>query len=272
MSVYDSCEAQSHGDSANEGNETANGNAEATTLFRMMDCVSRAFQETRDTTDTNVRDFFLVDAGALIFFMQAGFAMVCAGAVRQKNVQNTLLKNLLDACGAALAFYLVGYAFAFGKDAPPGFAPPAEALTDDDPSHQRSFIGTSNFASLGPSASYWFFQYTLSATSVTIVAGTLAERCQMAAYLWYSGTFVGPIDRALIGAIEETECFCSFHFCFEYFVLIVNSMFPSLFFLLLLPNQSRPGRICVSRGKYHRVYRSFVFRRWEAVGIRGSKR
>ena len=50
----------------------------------------------------------LVLAGAMIFFMQSGFAMLCAGSVRLKNVQNTMLKNLLDACGAALAFYLIG--------------------------------------------------------------------------------------------------------------------------------------------------------------------
>ena len=46
--------------------------------------------------------------------MQAGFAMLCAGSVRRKNAQNTMLKNLLDACGAAIAFFCVGYAFAFG--------------------------------------------------------------------------------------------------------------------------------------------------------------
>lgn len=40
---------------------------------------------------------FLVFSAALVFFMQAGFAMLCAGAVRKKNVQNTMLKNLLDA-------------------------------------------------------------------------------------------------------------------------------------------------------------------------------
>ena len=40
---------------------------------------------------------FLVYSAALVFFMQAGFAMLCAGAVRKKNVQNTMLKNLLDA-------------------------------------------------------------------------------------------------------------------------------------------------------------------------------
>ena len=49
-----------------------------------------------------------------MFFMQAGFAMLCAGSVRRKNAQNTMLKNLLDACGAAVAFFCVGYGFAFG--------------------------------------------------------------------------------------------------------------------------------------------------------------
>lgn len=42
-------------------------------------------------------EIFLVFSAALVFFMQAGFAMLCAGAVRKKNVQNTMLKNLLDA-------------------------------------------------------------------------------------------------------------------------------------------------------------------------------
>jgi len=41
--------------------------------------------------------------------MQAGFAMLCAGSVRQKNVKNIMLKNLLDACGGALGFYTIGY-------------------------------------------------------------------------------------------------------------------------------------------------------------------
>jgi Amt family ammonium transporter len=78
---------------------------------------------------------------------------------------------------------LTGYGLAFGGQ---------------NDTTSTTFIGTSDFASVGPSSSFWFFQYTFSATSVTIVAGTLAERCQMAAYLCYSvvlAGFVYPVVR-----------------------------------------------------------------------------
>lgn len=93
--------------------------------------------------------------------MQAGFAMLCAGSVRKKNTHNTMLKNLLDACGAAIAYFSVGYAFAFGGDAT------ATGTT---------FIGTENFFGTGDiHLPTFFFQYTFAAASVTIVAGSLAE-------------------------------------------------------------------------------------------------
>lgn len=109
--------------------------------------------------------------------------MLCAGNVQKKNVRNSMLKNLLDACGAALAFFTVGYAFAFGGQ--------------DMESPKTTFIGTSNFFLMDvEDHAFWLFQYAFSAASATIVAGTLAERCQMAAYLAYSvllGGFVYPI-------------------------------------------------------------------------------
>ena len=74
----------------------------------MMQCISDGLQEASDARAADLNDFLYVVAGAMIFFMQAGFAMLCAGCVRLKNVQNTMLKNLLDASGAALAFFLVG--------------------------------------------------------------------------------------------------------------------------------------------------------------------
>lgn len=85
--------------------QAATGGGNTTSLLQ---CVSDQFQEDRKAMSSDLNDFLLVLAGAMIFFMQSGFAMLCAGSVRLKNVQNTMLKNLLDACGAALAFYLIG--------------------------------------------------------------------------------------------------------------------------------------------------------------------
>jgi Amt family ammonium transporter len=63
-----------------------------------------------------VDSFYLIFAGALVFFMQIGFAMLLAGSIREKNVSNVLLWNLLDASGGAFAFWSIGYALAYGGD------------------------------------------------------------------------------------------------------------------------------------------------------------
>ena len=135
---------------------SANGEIDA-----MMECISQQFDSTKAADAANMNQWLLILCGALVFFMQAGFAMLCAGCVRKKNVQNTMLKNLLDACGAALAFYVTGFAFAFGGGSSEG----------------KSFIGSRNFFFMGDiDPAFWFFEYAFSAASVTIVAGTLAER------------------------------------------------------------------------------------------------
>ena len=72
-----------------------------------------------------------------------------------------------------------------------------------------TFIGTSEFASVGPSPSFWFFEYTFSATSVTIVAGTLAERCQMTAYLCYSMVLAGFIYPVVAHSVWSNNGFLS---------------------------------------------------------------
>jgi len=113
--------------------------------------------------------------------MQAGFAMICAGCVREKNIQNTMLKNLLDLCGAALAFWAMGYAIAYGTDNASG----------------TTFIGTTNFLLYNlKDYAFWFFEFAFAATTTTIVAGALAERSQMGAYFMYSillAAFVYPV-------------------------------------------------------------------------------
>lgn len=176
--------------------QESDGGVNAT--INIMQCVSDTYQDTQESREASLRSFLLLICGGMIFFMQSGFAMMCAGSVRLKNVQNTMLKNLLDACGAALAFYFVGYAFAFGGD-----------LANSNASSRKTFIGYEDFVSVGPNAAFWFFEYTFSATSVTIVAGTLAERCQMVAYLAYSVVLAGFIYPVVAHSVWSPSGFLS---------------------------------------------------------------
>jgi ammonium transporter, Amt family len=108
-----------------------------------LECVADKLEAIQALNRADVNMWLLIFASALIFFMQAGFAMLCAGSVRLKNVGNTMLKNLLDACGAALGFFTVGYAFAFGGE---GTA--------------TTFLGTSKFFMMGiDDYSIWLFQF-----------------------------------------------------------------------------------------------------------------
>lgn len=103
---------------------------------------------------------------------------------------NRMLKNLLDVCGSAIAFYATGYALAYGQKESDNVGG-----VDVD---NTSFIGNANFFLVGNNVNpaFFFFQFAFSATSTTIVAGTLAERCRMGAYLAFSlalSGFVYPV-------------------------------------------------------------------------------
>jgi len=141
-----------------------------------------------------VDTFFLIFSGTMVFMMQAGFAMLCAGSVRQKNVKNIMLKNLLDACGGALGFYAIGYGFAYGGD----------------DLKEKTFIGNSYFGLRDFDAyAEFFFQFAFAATAATIVAGTVAERCKMAAYLCYSIFLTGFVYPVVVHAIWSSNGFLS---------------------------------------------------------------
>lgn len=130
---------------------------------------------------SDVNAHYILWAGALVFFMQAGFSMLEAGCVGAKNVSNILYKNLMDACIGAICFWLLGYGFAYGDD------------KDGD------FIGGANFALTnedGTTYHMWFFQWAFAATAATIVSGAVAERTKITAYFLYAiilTTFIYPI-------------------------------------------------------------------------------
>lgn len=138
--------------------------------------------------------FYTLICGAFIFLMQCGFAMLCAGSVRQKNVKNIMLKNILDACGGALGYWSIGFALAYGGGG--------------------KFVGTSteryflnNYHESGANHIDFFFQFTFAATAATIVAGTVAERCKMSAYLCYSVFLTAFVYPVVVHAIWNSDGF-----------------------------------------------------------------
>ena len=191
MSSYEDCVAQI------SVNETL---TEQERTVQLVACIGG---EVAGGVDT----FFLVYSASLVFFMQAGFAMLCAGCVRPKNVQNTIMKNLLDACGAGLAFFSVGYAFAYGNPGDDGRDDSA-VYTGEPVEAKTTFIGNGNFFLIGvENYSFWLYQFTFAATAATIVAGTLAERCQMVAYLLYSTFLTAFVYPVIVHAVWSTNGF-----------------------------------------------------------------
>ena len=113
-------------------------------------------------------------AAFLVFFMQAGFAMVESGFTRAKNAANIMMKNIMDFSGGTLAFWLIGASLMFGANASGFIGAPDIGLSSwlggDDPNR----------------FSYLIFQTVFAATAATIVSGGMAERTKFHAYLIYS--------------------------------------------------------------------------------------
>ena len=129
-------------------------------------------------------------AAFLVFFMQAGFAFLGAGLIRSKNTVNYMTKSFLDFCIAALSFWAFGFALMWGGSAA------ASGLADGN-----WFIGYSGFflageAEADDTAMTWIFQMVFAGTAATIVAGAMAERTRINAYMAYSfmlGAIIYPI-------------------------------------------------------------------------------
>jgi len=111
----------------------------------------------------------------LVFFMQAGFAMVETGFTRAKNAGNIVMKNLMDFSLGTLVFWFIGFGLMFGTDIG-GFIGTPDFFTQNDYSAKDSF----------PSNAYLIFQTVFCATAATIVSGAMAERTKFISYCFYS--------------------------------------------------------------------------------------
>ena len=126
----------------------------------------------KEELQNNINIVWTCIAAFLVFFMQAGFAMVEAGFTRAKNAVNILMKNLMDFSVGTIAFFLIGFGLMFGTS--------------------NGLFGTTLFALGGvePGADWnWtflIFQTVFAATAATIVSGAMAERTKFVGYLAYS--------------------------------------------------------------------------------------
>jgi Amt family ammonium transporter len=142
-------------------------------------------QETAATTSKEIHspaDFVWILATAfLVFFMQAGFAMVETGFTRAKNAGNIMMKNLFDFCMGSIAFFIIGYGIMFGATRLGLFGTNDFLLSQGSPQPDADGGngGLWQYA-------YFLFQLVFAATAATIVSGAMAERTKFIAYLIYS--------------------------------------------------------------------------------------
>ena len=145
---------------------------------------------TSDIARSEVFGVWFLMGAALVFFMQAGFAMVESGFTRAKNAGNIIMKNLMDFCIGTICFMFVGFSLMMAEDYAFGIIgiPNLEIITD--------FSG-----SIKNHASNFVFNLVFCATAATIVSGAMAERTKFSSYCLYSAMislFVYPVEAGWV--------------------------------------------------------------------------
>ena len=145
----------------------------------------------KETATSEVFGVWFLIGAALVFFMQAGFAMVETGFTRAKNAGNIIMKNLMDFCIGTVVFVLLGFSLMMAEDYVLGIVgvPNLKILTDFG-----GFLRDGNAPS-------FVFNLVFCATAATIVSGSMAERTKFLSYCIYSGVislFVYPIEAGWV--------------------------------------------------------------------------
>ncbi len=141
-------------------------------------------KEAIDLVQSHADYLWTLVAAALVFFMQAGFALVESGFTRAKNAINIMMKNLMDFSIGTLAFWAIGFALMFGATQTGLFGTSGFFLSDFEPGGDPWVLA------------FWMFQVVFCATAATIVSGAMAERTKFTGYLAYSviiSAFIYPV-------------------------------------------------------------------------------
>mmetsp|Transcript_1544 Transcript_1544/g.3093 ORF Transcript_1544/g.3093 Transcript_1544/m.3093 type:complete len:525 (+) Transcript_1544:45-1619(+) len=170
-------------------NENTRLNGECLKLRKGLE-ESRRFLQAADLAGA-LDHLWLIICGALVMLMQAGFAMVESGCCRIKNVQNILLKNLMDVCMGTLCWWAWGWMISYGFDS----SKPDQVFAGNLQYFGHEFLEADADGNQTPTnlPRDWFFQWAFCATAATIVSGGVAERMALPAYVLYSIVMTGVI-------------------------------------------------------------------------------
>ena len=148
-----------------------------------VDPIAAAVDAAKEELQMNINIVWTCVAAFLVFFMQAGFAMVEAGFTRAKNAVNILMKNLMDFSIGTIAFFVIGFSLMFGAN--------------------KGLFGWDGFGLTGVEGdgaswnwTFMIFQTVFAGTAATIVSGAMAGRTKFRGYICYSVficAFIYPI-------------------------------------------------------------------------------
>jgi Amt family ammonium transporter len=133
----------------------------------------------RPAVQKHVDYVWILISGVMVFFMQAGFAMLEMGSSRAKNSINCAMKGLLDFSSSSISYLLFGFTLMFGPSS-------------------GGFIGShsfwlSDFPASSPLWVFWFFQVVFCGAACTIASGAMAERTKFMGYMAYTAFFSGLV-------------------------------------------------------------------------------
>jgi Amt family ammonium transporter len=141
--------------------------------------VLEAIEVAKGELQANINIVWTAVAAFLVFFMQAGFAMVETGFTRAKNACNILMKNLMDFSIGSIGWFLIGFGLMFGAGASGWFG--------------QSYFAASEFGVHELNWTFWLFQCVFAGTAATIVSGGMAGRTKFIGYLAYSAVICAVI-------------------------------------------------------------------------------